>query len=158
MKALRIVGLLGIAALTGGGVALALTNPETAEYEVFATETLTEYLQAEGCTEAPGLVAGMLEGMGELPDFLNDLPGILGEFAQDQCISIVGSPPAQAWLKGAIADNTERQNFGVLSIYRTDLSVAMPPPLRDDIPTYFETVGVFNDFYPYKAEQRSPAN
>jgi hypothetical protein len=158
MKPLKLVVTLATAAIAGVGIAMAFTNPTQAEYEVFATDALTEMLKTEGCEEAPGAVANIVEDFGELPEFLNDLPGILGDFARDQCVNLVGSPPAQAWLKQSIADNTERQNFGVLSIYRTDLSSTLPSPLRDDIPTYFETVGVFNDFYPYKAEERGTEN
>ncbi len=49
---------------------------------------------------------------------------------------------------GIISQGTERKNFLFFSIYSTDLS------LHPSLPSYhFETVGVFYNFYTYKAEE-----
>lgn len=57
-----------------------------------------------------------------------------------------------AWLLpemgGIISQGTERKNFLFFSIYSTDLS------LDPSLPSYhFETVGVFHNFYTYRAEK-----
>ncbi|MBD0389868.1 MAG: DUF4359 domain-containing protein, partial [Nostoc sp. C3-bin3] len=47
-----------------------------------------------------------------------------------------------------IARTTERQNYIIFSIYRTDLKIS------SWIPSYkFETVGAFDQFYTYTAEK-----
>lgn len=110
------------------GMGLAITNPGPQNYEDYAAEQLTTYLRGNICT---------------------DLPEQLQQFSE-QCQFLGGTllDTAQPQLRGVIAQNTKRENYLVFSIYRTRLSLATL------VPTYeFETLGVFNQFYIYKAEQ-----
>jgi hypothetical protein len=79
----------------------------------------------------------------------------LGDVLQEQCVSILQNN--QAEIRQIVASNTERQNFLVLSIYKTDLSAEqfIPPVISASVPAYhFETVGVFNRFIIYQAERQ----
>lgn len=122
------------AAIAGIGVAMAITNPDRASYNEYATQQLTNYLETNVCTKAPR---------------------VLGDVLQEQCVSILQNN--QAEIRQIVASNTERQNFLVLSIYKTDLSAEqfIPPVISASVPAYhFETVGVFNRFIIYQAERQ----
>lgn len=134
MKNLKLALAILAVAIAGLGVSMAVTNPKPEEYETYATKQLSRYLQQEG-----GSICDQIE----VPDVLSGLVG-------DQCPKLLSSilKNNQKQLKTIISKGTERQNFGVLSIYRTNLEVS------DLLPRYeFETVGVFNRFFTYKAER-----
>jgi hypothetical protein len=126
MKTLKTgAAFVGVAFL-GLATAMAITNPRPAAYDEYATQQLTVYLKDNACTQAPD---------------------ILGDVLQAQCVQLLEQNQTQ--LREFISRSTERQNFVVLSIYKTDLS------LNELLPTYhFETVGVFQWFYTYKAERQ----
>ncbi|PMB00962.1 hypothetical protein CEN50_01350 [Fischerella thermalis CCMEE 5268] len=138
MKALTIMAYVGVFGLAALGVAMAKTNPSQVEYEEYAAQRLTEYLNTNVCKKTPKFIENVI---------------------QFNCRQVVDS--AQPRLREIIADSTVRQDFIVFSIYRTDLNVnSLIPALRLDsilpsTPGYqFETLGAFNQFYTYKAEQQ----
>jgi Domain of unknown function (DUF4359) len=132
MKASRVIlALIGMI-IVGGGVAAAVTNPSQAAYDEFAAEQLTQYLKDNVCTKSEGILS----------------------LIQGQCSSIIEDN--RGTLQKIISSNTERQNFLVLSVYKTDLSTEqyLPDILSNSIPSYhFETVGVLQNFYIYKTEE-----
>ncbi|NEU72800.1 DUF4359 domain-containing protein [Hassallia byssoidea VB512170] len=108
------------------GVTMAKTNPSQAEYEEYAMQRLTKYLKSDVCKKTPK----MLENLIKL-----------------DCDKLVDSASPQ--VRELIAGTTERQDFIIFSIYRTDLK------LNSWLPSYtFESVGAFESFYTYSAEQQ----
>lgn len=135
MKGLNIGGLLLGVAIAGAGVALAVTNPGQAAYNEFATEQLTAYLDENVCSRASDV-------------------NLFGDVLREQCGVLLQDNQTQ--LTALIESNTERQNYIIFSIYRTDLSadLLLPPILSQSVPSYhFETIGVFQRFQVYKAER-----
>ena len=141
MKVLKIgVYLIGMA-IAGVGVAMAVTNPAPADYEAYATQQLSTYLQDNVCTgNAPGFLGQVLQE----------------RFMQEQCSALVGNNQDQ--LRQLIAEGTVRQNYLVLSLYTTNLSAnqLLPSGLSiGQLPSYkFETVGLFNRFVTYQADRQ----
>lgn len=126
MKSLNLGTLLIGAAIVGIGSALVVTNPNQAAYNEYATQRLTAYLQENACTQAPD---------------------VLGDVLQAQCSELLDRNQTQ--ISQFVAQNTQRQNFGLFSLYQTDLAIT------NLLPAYhFETVGVMQQFFTYKAEQR----
>jgi Domain of unknown function (DUF4359) len=126
MKALTIVACFAAAGLATMGAQMARTNPSQIEYEQYATETLTEYLKGNVCTRTTNL---------------------LQTFVKFNCTEVVESSKPQ--MQAIINQTTERQDFLVFSLYRTELKV------NSWLPSYrFETVGAFDQFYTYTAEQQ----
>lgn len=117
---------MGGVALVGLGSAMALTNPGRDTYEQYAVEQLTTYLKSEACTQ---------------------VPKVFGVFLQRQCKSLVDTGRPQ--IQQIISETTQRQNFIFFSIYRTNLEIG---PF---LPAYhFETLGIFEKFYIYQAEEQ----
>lgn len=107
------------------GVTMAKTNPSQAEYEEYAVQRLTKYVKSDVCKKTPK----MLEDLIKL-----------------DCNKLVDSANPQ--VRELVAATTERQDFIIFSIYRTDLK------LNSWLPSYtFESVGAFETFYTYSAEQ-----
>ena len=105
---------------------MAVTNPSQPVYEEYAMQRLTEYLKKDVCTKAPKVFEKLL---------------------QRNCGVLVDSSRPQ--IQQIVSQSTQRQNFIFFSVYRTDLSVN---PL---LPSYhIETVGAFQTFYTYTAQQR----
>jgi hypothetical protein len=126
MKPSTIVTSLVIAGLAVLGVVMAKTNPSEAEYQDYAVERLTEYLKTDVCQKTQGFIENLI---------------------QFNCEKVVDSVNPQ--MRGIIANTTQRQDFLIFSIYRTDLKVSSL------IPSYtFETVGAFDNFYTYSAQRR----
>jgi Domain of unknown function (DUF4359) len=116
--------------LVGLGVTMAVTNPSQASYEEYATQQLSAYLKDNTCADA-------------------------GELLRAGCNQLLNEN--QSEIQQLISANTERQNFGVVSVYKTDLSVGelLPSFLRSAVPSYhFETVGVLNGFHVVKAKKK----
>lgn len=108
------------------GVTMAKTNPSQAEYEEYAMQRLTKYLKSDVCNKTPK----MLENLIKL-----------------DCDKLVDSASPQ--VRELVAATTERQDFLIFSIYYTDLK------LNSWLPSYtFESVGAFENFYTYSAEQQ----
>jgi Domain of unknown function (DUF4359) len=127
MKSLKIAGYLLGTVLLGVGVAAAVTNPNQSAYEDYATARLTTYLQDNACTQAPS---------------------VLGNLLGDQCADLLENN--QDEIRKFISSNTDRQNWVILSVYKTDLAIA-----DGILPSYhFETVGVFQQFFTYKADRQ----
>jgi Domain of unknown function (DUF4359) len=107
------------------GVTMAKTNPSQAEYEEYAVQQLTKYAKSDVCKKIPK----------ELKDLI-----------KFDCNKVVDSRSPQ--VRELVAATTERQDFIIFSIYRTDLK------LNSLLPSYtFESVGAFESFYTYNAEQ-----
>jgi hypothetical protein len=127
MKGFKVSVYLILMVLAGLGGAMFATNPGPTAYDNYATERLSDYLQETACPQA-------------------------GETLQQPCEDLLENNKSE--LKQLIANNTERENFWLFSIYRTNLSFNLPiiGPL---LPSYhFETVGVFSGFHTYKAERQ----
>jgi hypothetical protein len=121
--------LVGMA-LVGLGAAMVITNPSQASYEEYATQQLAAYLRDNTCADA-------------------------GELLKDGCSKLLNEN--QSEIKELISANTQRQNFGVVSFYKTDLSVGelLPSFLKNLVPSYhFETVGVFSSFHIVEAKKQ----
>jgi len=132
MKSLKIITALSGTALVVLGVGLAWMNPGKEAYEEYAVKKLSTYLKDEVCTQTPKQL-----------EFLNPDP----EFLKRQCQSLVDTGRPQ--IQQIIEQQTERQNWLIFSIYRTDINIS---PL---LPAYhFETVGVLQQFLTYQAQQQ----
>ena len=131
MKFLNIIA--GAAAVGLGllGVSMANTNPSQTAYEKYATQRLSEYIKDNVCDKPKGI--------------LDNLPIKI----DSQCDKLLDSANPQ--IQEIIAKTTKRQNFIIFSIYHTDLKLESFP----FIPGYkFESVGAFNNFYIYNAQQQ----
>ncbi|HYX13018.1 MAG TPA: DUF4359 domain-containing protein [Nostoc sp.] len=126
MKPLTIIAYTGAAAgLAALGVAMANTNPSQVEYEEYAVQRLTEYLKTDVCKKTTNLIENLI---------------------RFNCDKLVDSANPQ--IQEILARTTERQNYIIFSIYRTNLKI------NSWIPSYkFETVGAFDQFYTYTAEK-----
>ncbi len=125
MNGSKLVFSIGGIVLTGLGVAMALTNPGQNAYEQYASQTLNDYLKKNVCTQ---------------------FSSGLSQFLQSQCYFLVDT--ARPQLTQIITHNTKRQNFIIFSLYQTDLFISSA------LPNYqVKTVGVFQNFYIYEAEQ-----
>ena len=102
------------------GAILVITNPGQKNYEQYAANRLNYYLKQDVCPE--------------VTQQLRNPCRILVDFARPQ-------------LDSAIANQTQRQNFLIFSIYQTELSI--PATIPD---YHFETLGIFDKFYTYSAE------
>jgi Domain of unknown function (DUF4359) len=125
MKHLNLIQAAGIVALTGLGVTMAIANPSESDYEEYATQQLTTYVKDNVCPQAP-----------------KNFNRVLRRY----CKSLVDVGRPQ--LARAIAENTDRYNFIVFSVYRTELSIN---PL---LPTYhFQTIAAFEQFYTFESDK-----
>ncbi|AFY49923.1 hypothetical protein Nos7524_4156 [Nostoc sp. PCC 7524] len=127
MKFLNIVAYLGAMGLASVlGVVMTNTNPSQPAYEEYAVQRLTSYLKKDVCNQTSKLIE---------------------RFINAKCDKLIDSANPQ--LRQIMAATTERQNLIFFSVYRTELKVS------NWIPSYrFETVGAFNNFYTYTAEQQ----
>ncbi|BAT54303.1 hypothetical protein NOS3756_32710 [Nostoc sp. NIES-3756] len=127
MKPFTIMASIGALGLTTVlGVTMAKTNPHQAEYEDYAVQRLSEYLKSDVCNKTTKLLERLMNY---------------------NCDKIVDSANPQ--IRQLLSATTERQDFFLFSIYRTELKIS------DFIPSYkFETVGAFNNFYTYTAQEQ----
>lgn len=126
MKVLTVITYLGVAGIAVLGVTMARTNPSQTEYEDYAVQRLTQYLKTDVCKKTQGFIENLVNF---------------------RCEKVVESISPQ--MREIIGKTTKEQNYILFSVYRTDLT------LDSLIPAYkFETVGAFNNFYTYSAEQR----
>ncbi len=121
--------------VVGLGVAMAVTNPTEAAYQEYAAQQLSQYLQEKECVK-------------------------LDASYRDLC-KLLDRSEGQSLLKDIVAKNTERQNYGLLSIYKTNFSTAnvLPPFLSNflslpQLSYRAETVGLFSRFQTYRVEQQ----
>lgn len=120
MKIKAFVGIAGVGALAA---VLIATNPGQDRYNTFAAETLQNEVRSSFCQAK------------ELDSWLGDLGKALGDICETAIEQ--GSLVGEEDLKNFIEDNTQRQNFGVFSLYTTQI-----PAIRVRI------LGVFNRFIP----------
>ncbi|HYW22476.1 MAG TPA: DUF4359 domain-containing protein [Nodularia sp. (in: cyanobacteria)] len=126
MKALTIMACTGAVGLAALGVAMATTNPPQPEYEEYAAQRLTDYLKQDVCQKTTNFLENLIKS---------------------QCQNLVEQATPQ--IREILGRSTQQQNFVIFSVYKTDLK------LSSFIPIYkFETVGAFNNFYTYTAEQQ----
>ncbi|MEA5578487.1 DUF4359 domain-containing protein [Anabaena sp. UHCC 0451] len=126
MKVSTMIASVGAAGIAVLGVAMATTNPQQAKYEEYAVQKMTTYLKTDFCKKTPNFLQNLI---------------------QFNCDQLVESVNPQ--IRDVIASTTKQQNYIVFSIYTTDLKI------DNLIPGYkFESVGAFNNFYTYKAEQQ----
>ncbi len=105
MKGLKSFGYIGLLALAAIGSVMAVTNPDKPTYEQYAVEQLTNYLTDDVCSQVPQAFESLV---------------------QSSCASIVASSRPQ--IQQIISRTTQRQNFIIFSIYRTDLSISPAIP------------------------------
>ncbi|UKO98295.1 DUF4359 domain-containing protein [Nostoc sp. UHCC 0870] len=121
---LAYVGSIGFAAVLG--VVMANTNPSQPAYEDYAVQKLTSYLKKDVCNSTTKLIEKLIN---------------------TNCDKLVSSANPQ--MRQILSATTERQDLILFSVYRTEFK------LNSWIPSYrFETVGAFNNFYTYTAEQQ----
>lgn len=136
LKSMAITGgiaLLGIAAV------LRATNPSMENYATFATQEAITYLETDACTK-------------KLP--------IIGNSFQDECIKTIQSPDTQARIRSLIIENTDRKDYWLFSVYKTDLTVKDVVPFVPEnlLPKYqAESVGVLKFFKTYGAKEAKDA-
>ena len=127
MKNLKIITYFSLGILAGLGVAMAATNPSEPEYQEYATQKLTAYLEKK--------------------DICAKTPRILQNILRHNCSTLLGL--SQPTVQQVISQGTQRQNLIFFSIYRTDLT------FTPFLPSYhFATVGVFQNFVTYSAQKR----
>jgi Domain of unknown function (DUF4359) len=126
MKSLKPLASISLVFLAGLATAMAITNPDSSAYEEYAVEKLTFYLKHDVCSQVPQAFESL---------------------AQNSCASLIESNRPQ--IQKVIARSTQRQNFILFSIYRTNLSISPVVPLYR-----FQTVGLMQNFYTYGAEQQ----
>lgn len=134
MKSWQVPVFLTAVALAGVGVAMAVTNPDEAAYRTYAAERLTQYLQTQECVK-------------------------LDESVRDLC-NLLEREQGQALMKRLIADNTQRRDYLLFSLYQTNFSTGdvLPGFLSSllsipQIAYETETIGIFGSFQTYRAEK-----
>lgn len=126
MRAITIITCLGVVGVAVLGMAMANTNPSQAKYEEYAVQTLSEYLKSNVCKKSPNILENLI---------------------QMNCDKLLEA--ANPRMKEIISISTEKQDFLIFSVYRTDLK------LNNWVPSYkFETVGAFENFYTYNAQKQ----
>ena len=101
---------------------MAVTNPHQADYEEFATQELMLYAEENLCDQAPLGLSG-------------------------QCQGFLYSNRSQ--IRRLITQGTRRRNYGLFSLYQTDLSISSL------VPAYrVEAIGILDHFLIYKVKQQ----
>ncbi|AKG21092.1 DUF4359 domain-containing protein [Calothrix sp. 336/3] len=138
MKLINLLAGVGVIGLVVLGGVMAKTNPPQEEYESYATGKLTEYVKTNVCKKTTGFLEKVINF---------------------QCDKVLDSGKTE--IRNVIAGSTKRQDYIIFSIYTTNLNVnSLVPGVRLDAflptePVYqFESIGVFGNFYTYKAEQK----
>ncbi|MFN6535378.1 MAG: DUF4359 domain-containing protein [Nostoc sp. EkiNYC01] len=127
MKQLTIIACAGAAAgIAALGVTMAKTNPSQVAYEEYAVQRLASYLKTDVCKKTTNFIENLI---------------------RFNCDKLVDQANPQ--MQEIINRTTERQNYIIFSVYRTDLKI------NSWIPSYrFETVGAFDQFYTYTAQEQ----
>ena len=123
--ALKNIGIAGIIAIGVGAIAL-FTNPGEQKYQKYVALSLRTEVKDKICTKVSQDLGVWLEG---------------------QCHILITT--ASPYLSELIAQQTERENFLLFSIYQTNI------PLPDPLPSYhLKTLGAFDSFYIYQAQEQ----
>ena len=139
MKPWQIGAAIAGVGLAAVGISAIATNPGPAAYEEYAVEKLAVVLSKECQTWAQ-------------KDKGDGWVGLLQKVLQGGCPRLVES--SKPWLRGVVAENTQRQNYLILSVYRTELSVSELIPGLSDYELEAETIGIYRRFFIIKAEQK----
>lgn len=124
MKSAIITGV-GVFGLSLLAIAMVKSNPSEASYQQYAVKELSSYVKSNVCKKSLG---------------------ILDKLINNQCDKFVDTASPQ--MGDFIAASTERHDFMIFSVYRTELKVS------DWVPSYkFETIGAFDKFYTYNVQQ-----
>jgi Domain of unknown function (DUF4359) len=115
MKRWQIV-FLGTIGLCG----LGLTNPDRSAYETYAVDRIAD-LAIDRCNQVDGF----------------------GVVLQGPCRAAIAAYKSQ--LLPILAATTTRQNWGLFSIYRSDIAI---PTVNFNVRV--ESIGIFNNFFTYK--------
>lgn len=129
MKSLKPLTAISLVFVAGLATVMAIANPDASTYEEYAVEKLTTYLKDDVCSQ---------------------VPQVFGSLVQN-CTSLIESNRPQ--IQQIIARSTQRQNFILFSIYRTNLSISSVVPLYR-----FQTIGIMQNFYTYSAEPQKDLN
>jgi Domain of unknown function (DUF4359) len=135
MAKLRVAPYLAGMVLVGLAVAMAVTNPSEAAYQDYAARRLTQQLQEKECIK-------------------------LDESYRDLC-KLLEREQGQALLKRLVKNNTERQNYLLFSLYKTNFSTddVLPSILSGllslpKLSYQTESVGLFGQFQTYRVEKQ----
>lgn len=120
---MKVKAFLGIAGLGALAAVLIVTNPNQDRYNTFAADILQNEVRSSFCQAK------------ELDNWLGDLGKALGDICETAIEQ--GRIVGQDDLENFIEDNTQRQNFGVFSLYTTRI-----PAVR------VRTLGILNRFIP----------
>lgn len=126
--------VLAATLVLAGAIALTATNPTSEDYETFAVEQAKDYLKTEVCPE-------------KLP--------LIGNALEEECQTFLDSEAAQPQLRAVIASGTDRQNFVLFSLYRTELAIDTLFPFipRGLVPAYeIKSVGLARSLHLYGAD------
>ncbi|MBD0335830.1 MAG: DUF4359 domain-containing protein [Cyanobacteria bacterium Co-bin13] len=127
-KTNRVLWLGALAAISLVAVGMAATNPDSFEYEQYAADRLSVYLEDQLCT---------------------DLPAFLAQVLQEQCSTLLKQN--HSTLQEIVRNHTQRQNFVLFSRYSTTFAI----PGAELLPAYqVDSLGAFNRFFTYRAVQR----
>ena len=119
---MKLIPLVLIGSVAIAGAAAFLTNPKEEDYAQYASQRLTEEVQASLC-EASGI-----------PPLSESLDNAISGF----CKRTVGRVVSSEAVEEIVLENTERKNRLFFSTYET----ALPRQT-------YKSVGVFNRFYSY---------
>lgn len=124
MKVKAFIGIVGLGALA---VVLMATNPGQERYNTFAADTLQNEVRSSFCQAK------------ELDSWLGDLGKALGDICETAIEQ--GTLIGQDDLEDFIEDNTQRQNFGIFSLYTTKVPAVQ-----------VKTLGIINKFIPIQQQ------
>lgn len=130
-KGLRYGGLALFVSMIG---VLFCTNPSIDKYQAFAVAEAKDYLVEDACPRP--------------------LP-FLGNSLQDECSDFLRSERSTPVIERMIARSSDRQNFGLFSLYSTrlELETLMPALPQGLVPSYqIDAIGLGNHFMIYNAE------
>ncbi len=141
MMVMKVIGgFIGLT-IVGTAVASIATNPGKPAYFQFAEDQLINQIKTEGCPR--------------LTETVKELINVQISGLTSQCHSFVDVNRGQ--FKDFVINHTERQNYVMFSLYKTNLALSdfLPFVPKEIAPRYYsETVGIFNSFYIYKTEER----
>lgn len=112
------------------------TNPKTTTYEAFAVAEAKEFLATDACDRPLPLVGNSLK---------------------EECVQFVQSDASTPLFLEMIRQGTQRQNWGLWSLYRTRLDVKriMPALPQGLIPVYeVKSIGILNTVIVYQVEEQ----
>lgn len=124
---MKVKAFIGIAGLGILAAVLIATNPGQNRYNMFAADALQNEVRSAFCQAE------------ELDSWLGDLGKALGDICETAVEQ--GRLIGQEDLEEFIEDNTQRQNFGILSLYTTEI-----PAVR------VKTLGILNRFFPIQQQ------